>query len=262
MPSGATFRQGGAYVQSDRYASDADKPGIAAYNEAELARTVTLANEFADIVLAVSIGNETMVSWSFNRIAPETMAGYIVKVRGQITQPVTTDDNYAFWASAPNVITDVVDYAALHTYPELDTVFDATLWDWRQKSVPEATRAAAMMDGAIAEARRQYGLARNHLDAKGLSYLPIIIGETGWNAVDVGRQAFRAHPVNQKMYLDRLQTWATEGRNGNGPKAIFYFEAFDEPWKQGDDKWGLFNAARFAAMNLAQPRHAEPRFCE
>jgi hypothetical protein len=52
--------------------------------------------------------------------------------------------------------------------------------------------------------------------------------------------------VNQKMYLDRLQAWAAEGRSGSGPKQVIYFEAFDEPWKQGDDGWGLFNARREA----------------
>jgi hypothetical protein len=44
-----------------------------------------------------------------------------------------------------------------------------------------------------------------------------------------------------------------EGRAGNGPKQVFYFEAFDEPWKQGDDKWGLFNKdrqARYAVQAL------------
>lgn len=233
----------GVYVQS----------GDEAFNQAEIARGVALARQYRDIVLAVSVGNETMVSWSFNRIAPSTMAGYLAQVRGQVTQPVTTDDNYAFWASAPNAITDVVDFAALHTYPELDTVFDPDLWDWQQKSVPIANRATAMMDGAIKEARRQYALARAHLDARGLSAMPIIIGETGWNAVDVGALRFRAHPVNQKMYLERLAAWAAEGRSGNGPKAIFYFEAFDEPWKQGDDKWGLFNVqreARYAIQEL------------
>ena len=28
--------------------------------------------------------------------------------------------------------------------------------------------------------------------------------------------------------------------------ALLYFEAFDEPWKQGDDKWGLFTVERKA----------------
>jgi exo-beta-1,3-glucanase (GH17 family) len=228
-----------------------------AASRAEIARCVALANAFPDIVLAVSVGNETMVSWAFNRIAPPLMAQYIRSVRGQINQPVTTDDNYAFWASAPTVITDEIDFAALHTYANLDTWFDPTRWEWKRKDVPAAQRAMAMMDAAMVETRRQYQEARDHLDKKGLSYLPIIVGETGWNAVDVGRQFFRAHPVNQKMYLDRLQAWAAEGRaGGNAPRQVFYFEAFDEPWKQGDDKWGLFNVqrqARFAVQAINPP---------
>ena len=238
--------QVGAYMQS----------GDDAANQAEISRCIALANQFSDSVLAVSVGNENMVSWSLNRIEPTVMAGYISQVRRAINQPVTTDDNYAFWATAPNSITDVVDYVSLHTYTILDTVFDPNLWDWKQQAVPEAERATAMMDASIVEARRQYNLARSALDSKGLTRLPITIGETGWNAVDLGRLRFRAHPVNQKMYYDRLQVWATEGRTGAGPKAIFYFEAFDEPWKQGDDKWGLFNVerqARFVIQALNPP---------
>jgi exo-beta-1,3-glucanase (GH17 family) len=226
----------GAYVQS----------GNDSFSRAELARCVALANEFKDIVLAVSVGNETMVSWSFNKIAPQLMGDYLRTVRNQIAQPVTTDDNYAFWASAPTIITDQIDFVALHTYAELDTYFDPTRWEWKRKEVPAAQRAVAMMDAAMVETRRQYDEARTFLDRRGLSNVPITIGETGWNAVDLGRLAFRAHPVNQKMYLDRLAAWAAEGRAGAGPKAVFYFEAFDEPWKQGDDKWGLFNVQRQA----------------
>jgi hypothetical protein len=198
----------GAYVLS----------GNDAESRAEIARCVALANEFKDIVLAVSVGNETMVSWAFNRIEPALMAEYIRTTRDQVEQPVTTDDNYAFWASAPTIITDQIDYAALHTYPNLDTFFDPTRWEWKFADLPEDERAVAMMDGAIAEARRQFQEARDFLDRKGLAYIPIIVGETGWNAVDLGRQKFRAHPVNQKMYLDRLEAWAAEGRAGKGPK--------------------------------------------
>ena len=82
--------------------------------------------------------------------------------------------------------------------------------------------------------------------------MPIIIGETGWKASPTGGPpTFRTHPVNQKMYYDRLQAWKAAG--GTGPKNIVYFEAFDEPWKQGDDGWGLFNVqrqARFVVQSL------------
>jgi exo-beta-1,3-glucanase (GH17 family) len=223
------------------------------FNQTQVARAVALANGFPDIVLAVSVGNENMASFTANRLSPLEMAAYITKVRGQITQPVTTDDNYIVWVNAPTVLTDVVDFASVHTYAVLDTVFDPKLWDWRQRASAPATRAVDMMNAAITETRRQYALARAALDAKGLTAMPITVGETGWKAVNPGNLALRAHPVNQKMYLDRLSIWADEGKTGAGPKAVFYFEAFDEPWKGDDDKWGLFNVqrqARYAVQAL------------
>ncbi len=220
-------------------------------NSEEIARAVALANSYKDIVLAVSVGNETMVSWSTVPVPPAKIAGYINTVRGQITQPVTSDDNWAFYANAkgenlPNLILGAIDFVSMHTYPELDSIYNSTIWDWRQKNIAPISRAGAMMDAAIASAYREYTAVRTYLDSKNLATMPIVIGETGWNAVNLGALTYRAHPVNQKMYFDRLTQWANEGKLGAGPKAIFYFSAFDEPWKQGDDKWGLFNAARQA----------------
>lgn len=250
----------GSYVQSDKYAEAAKKPEIAAYNKAELARTVKLANDFKDIVLAVSVGNETMVSWSYNPIEPADMATYIKTVRSQITQPITTDDNWAVYATPSKLITDVIDFATMHTYPELDSIYTSTLWDWKQAGVSTAlnsdgvpARAAAMMNAAITRAKFEYQSVRDALDRKGLSAMPVVIGETGWNAVDVGDLKFRAHPVNQKIYLQALEAWGAAGRTGTGPAKIVYFEAFDEPWKGNDDKWGLFDVdrkARFVIQRL------------
>ena len=239
----------GLYIQS----------GDDTFNQAEIGRGVALAKQYSDIVVAVSVGNETMVSWSFNPSTPAVIGRYITQVRNQVSQPVTTDDNWAFWAAAPSAVTDVVDFAALHTYTELDTVFAPDTWDWKQVAVAADKRAAAMMDASIVAAQKDYDAARNFLDSKNLQAMPIIIGETGWNAVDVGKLAYRAHPVNQKMYYDRLQAWAKSARDtGKGPKAVFYFEAFDEPWKQSDDKWGLFNVSRQAryVVQALQPASA------
>ncbi len=254
----------GAYMQGDAFATAAAKPGIAAYNQAEMARCVALANNFRSIVLAVSVGNETMVSWSFNPINPLVMGTYLATVRSQITQPVTTDDNWALYADPPKAVTDNIDFVAMHTYPELDSVFNPVLWDWKQLGVSTALgvdgvpqRATAMMNAAIARAQYEYQAVRDAFDRKGLSSMPIVIGETGWNAVNVGVLSFRAHPVNQKMYFNALANWRQTARTtGAGPANIFYFEAFDEPWKGGDDKWGLFNVSRQARLviqNLNPP---------
>jgi hypothetical protein len=119
--------------------------------------------------------------------------------------------------------------------------------------VPEAQRAAAMMDAAVAEASRQFGAVRAFLDRIGLADMPMVIGETGWFAVDLNGDPavpYRAGRVNQKMYYDRLQAWAAEGAKGAGPKLIFTFEAFDEAWKGADDGWGLFNKDRQARYVL------------
>jgi exo-beta-1,3-glucanase (GH17 family) len=244
----------GAFIRGDAYAAAADLPAIYADNERSIAQAVALANNpaFRDIVLAVSIGNETQVDFAGQRTRPETLAGYLRTVRDQITQPVTTDDNWAAWANMPATITDQVDFASIHIYAQLDTFFDPRLFDWRQKDVPEAERATAMMDAVMAETRRQYEESRRALDGKGLSYIPITVGETGWNVIDP-RLTFRAHPVNQKMYFDRITAWADEGRTGRGPDAVFYFVAFDEQWKQSDDGWGLFDRdrqARYAIQAL------------
>jgi exo-beta-1,3-glucanase (GH17 family) len=249
----------GAFIRGDVNASQADKPAIDAANEASIAQAVALATNpaFKDIILAVSIGNETQVDFAGVRTNPETLARYLRTVRNQITQPVTTDDNWLAWARMPAVITNEVDFASIHIYAQLDTFFDPKLFDWRQKDVPEASRATAMMDAVMTETRRQYGQARASLDSKGLSYLPITVGETGWNVIDP-RLSFRAHPVNQKMYFDRITAWANEGRNGPGPDAVFYFVAFDEQWKQGDDGWGLFNKERQAryAIQAINPNNS------
>lgn len=217
-------------------------------NDAELARGIALAHDHKDIVMAVSVGNETMVSWSLNRFDTLKMKGYIDKVRNAVDQPVTTDDNWAFFAwnrrveQDPAPILASVDFVAMHTYPVLDSVYSPDLWDWRQAAVPPKRRAAAMVDAAVARAKFEYAAVRTHMDSLGLTAMPIVIGETGWQA-DPAMVPFRAHPVNQKMYVDRMNAWQA---SGDGPRAIFYFEAFDEPWKEADDKWGLFNVKRQA----------------
>ena len=228
-----------------------------AINDAEIARAVALANNYKSTVLALSIGNETLVNWSFNAVPVADMVKYINAVRSQVTQPVTTDDNWAFFAKAsnnqdPKAILNVVDFVAMHTYPLADSVHDANKWNWQQTDKAANLRAEAMMDAAIAAAKSDFNAVRAYMDNLGLTNTPIVIGETGWKAIASGGENYRAHPVNQKMYFDRLTAWMNSTAAAK-PKSIFYFEAFDEPWKKADDKWGLFNVdrkARYVVQSL------------
>jgi exo-beta-1,3-glucanase (GH17 family) len=229
---------------------DGPKATADAANKAQLDAAADLANQYADIVLAVSVGNETMVEWS-KHVPPSDIADYVTYMKRKVTQPVTTDDNWAVFANDGNKyaaigeVLSVIDFVSMHTYPLADSMYD--LWDWKQTNVGENTRASAMMDAAIQKAKADYQAVKNHIDATGRA-LPIVIGETGWKSIPSNSEYYRAHPVNQKMYYDRLVAWKNEA--DAKPDNIFYFEAFDEPWKGGDDKWGLFDAERKAKYVL------------
>jgi exo-beta-1,3-glucanase (GH17 family) len=235
---------------------------MAGYNDAgnkqQMALGVALANSYPNIVVAVSVGNESMVNWSDHRMDAKVLAANLATVRSQIKQPVTTDDNWAYYASADRAVLDTIDFAAVHTYVMVDTHYlpVAQQWNWKQLNETDLTqRAAKMMDAAMSATKSDYAAARNFLDSKGYTAMPIVIGETGWMNKDPGSgwYKFLAHPVNQKMYFERLTGWANEGKTGTGPKNVFYFEAFDEQWKGSDDGWGLFNKnreARYAVQSL------------
>lgn len=243
----------GAYVQHSDPASRVE-------NYAELDRAIELANNFPEVVKAVSVGNETLVSWSFVAVPPANMIEYIRYLRPQIQQPVTVNDNWEPFAAEPNSdihkVWTQIDYASVHTYAYWDAAFNH--WNFRQLETAEDKRARALMDAASAYAKKNFNAVRAALDAGGLE-IPIVIGESGWQSVPSAHldeayvQDFAhhlAHPLNQTIYYDDMMAWAY-GSNGNDPgngferpAAMFYFAAFDEPWKEADDNWGLWDANR------------------
>lgn len=222
--------------------------GAESSNQTEISRGIALANDHKATVLVVSVGNETLVSWTAHPQQAEQLARYIRTVRNTVSQPVTTNDNWAVLAKQPgeqdaSAVIQAIDFVAMHTYPLIDTVYNPNLWNWKQTDVAPEARAQAMMDAALVRAQFEFGAVKNQLNNLGLADMPIVVGETGWKAIASGNETQRAHPVNQKMYWDRLKVWKA---SAGGPKTVVYFEAFDEPWKGADDKWGLFNVSRQA----------------
>ncbi len=243
----------GAYVRGS-HAKNGDE------NRRELDAAVELANAHPEVVAAVSVGNEVLVSWSFVAVPPDDLAAYLRYVRARIRQPVTVNDNWEPYAAEPGSpvarVWGRVDYASVHTYAYWDAAFE--LWEFRQLHVPEELRARAMMNAARDYARKNFAAVRAALDAAGRR-IPIVIGETGWQSrptaylneakvKDFARH--QAHPVNQAWYYADMHAWAygADGHSpGDGfsrPAAMFYFSAFDEPWKNADDHWGLWDADR------------------
>lgn len=184
-------------------------------NAEEIQRGIELAKEYDDIVIAVNVGNEALVSWNDHMVTLENVIDYVVQVKAAVDQPVTVADNYAWWITDGAPLATVVDFIGVHTYPI-----------WEDKPIEE-------------------GLAYTIENIQGvhakLPNKPIAILEAGWatTAVEFPEQANEA---NQKRYFHELSVWAEQTNT-----TVFFFEAFDEPWKgnpsapNGAEKhWGLF----------------------
>ena len=264
----------GIYIAPTAYGTAGEVANARRINDEEIARGIKLAADFRGIVIAVSVGNESV---GFGRTTPQVMAEYLQQVRNGVSQPLTMNDVWDAFPSPgsggkgmPPYVINLLDFVAMHSYPILYAnpgYYDP--WDWEQQSVPEDKRAAAMMDAAVQRLIDNYAAVRKHLDGLAHADLPIVVGEAGWKAVATSDDfKYLAHPANQKMFYDRLVAWVDKSRAGaGGAVSVFYFEAFDEPWKAvadpnfNDDKWGLFNVqrqARFVIQNLFPSSQWEP----
>lgn len=235
-------------------------------NQAEIKRAIDYANKYKDIIAAVSVGNEAMDDWSA-RVPAKDIAEYIVQVRKSISQPVTTDDStlpFLFgkeeetsYADAVEIV-KVADFLSLHVYPSSDAPYPDT-WEYKLTNVPENERASAMMKAAMDYVKKSIRDVRSAIKSKGLPDIPIIIGESGWkdktkfpkpgqtneDTLYCSTECYMVGAMNQKIYYDDLMNWVYgDGKDADSPLMAFWFEAFDEPWKNEDDHWGLFNVKR------------------
>ena len=188
-------------------------------NSAELQRGIEIARDFADIVVAVNVGNEALVEWNDHMVPVENVITYVRRVKAAIDQPVTVADNYEWWISDGARLATEVDFLGVHTYPV-----------WEDKTIDEA----------LAYTIENIARVQAALPDK-----PIAIFEAGWVTVSI-EFGERANESNQARYFRELGQWASETNI-----TVFFFEAFDEPWKGDPDNplgaekhWGLFNVDR------------------
>ena len=198
---------------------EAELAANAENNAAELERAIALAREFEDIVVSVNVGNEALIDWNDHMVPVERIIAYVRQVKEAIEQPVTVAENYVWWIREGAELAAEVDFLGVHTYPE-----------WEGKTIDE-------------------GLAYTIENVEGVrAALPgkhIAILEAGWATVaeEFGE---RANEPNQARYYREIQQWAQATNT-----TVFFFEAFDEPWKGNPDAplgaekhWGLFNVDR------------------
>lgn len=190
-------------------------------NDQEIDRLIALANEYPEIVVAVSVGNEATVEWNDHMVPVESLIRYVQRVRAAVQHPITFCENYVPWTNKLEPLAAELDFLSVHTYP---------VWEYQS------------IDNAIDYTARNYGAVAEHYPDK-----PVIITEAGWTTASNGRgiEPWNATEELQARYYDQLLEWSAREKI-----VTFVFEAFDEPWKGSADPlepekhWGLFNVDR------------------
>jgi exo-beta-1,3-glucanase (GH17 family) len=198
-------------------------------NQEEVERAIALAKEFADIIVAVNVGNEALVDWNDHMVPLDQVIRYVRQVKAGIEQPVTVADNYEWWIRDGAPLAAEVDFLGVHSYPV-----------WEGKAIDEGL---------------SYTIENIAGVAKALPGKPIAILEVGWATAGV-EFGDRAGELEQARYFRELSEWA---RTKN--MSVFFFEAFDEPWKgdptrvdDAEKHWGLFTVDRKPKHVLRKPQ--------
>ena len=249
---GAWINCAGAFTDSpDHEAEDI------AHNEKEVAKAVALAQEYPEIVKVLAIGNEAMVKWATGYfVQPAVILRYVEQVQALKTQGalpkdlwVTSSDNFASWGGGEDVyhtpdlerLARAVDFISLHTYPMHDTHYNPAFWGVPASSADQddLEQIKMAMEGARDYAISQYQNTKMYLHSIGVDK-PIHIGETGWASASdgyYGDQGSRAaDEYKAGMYYKLMREWTEEHEI-----ACFYFEAFDESWKDAQNPLGSEN---------------------
>jgi exo-beta-1,3-glucanase (GH17 family) len=199
------------------------RPGREGENAAQIATGIRLANAYPDVVVAVSVGNEILVSWSDHKLTEERTIGYFEQVRKAVKCPVTIADDMLYWRQPEAKLASAVDFITMHAYPM-----------WGREDIGTA----------IPSTIRHYESVRKAHPGK-----TIIVGEAGWASYTEGKQnAPRAgDETKQKRYYEELTAWGKANH-----VTVFWFEAFDEPWKGSgtEGHWGLFSEGRKAKLAM------------
>ncbi len=233
-------------------------------NAGEIARAVALAQQYPDIVKIIAVGNEAMVHWAWEYyVEPAIILRWVnylqdLKRQGELPETlwITTSDNFASWGGGGseyhnedlNELIRVVDYISMHTYPMHDTHYNPEFW-----GVPEDEAHLSDMEkihSAMIRSRDyaidQYESVVEYMRGLGVDK-PVHVGETGWATVSnehYGPDGSRAtDEYKSGLYYQHIMDWSD--REGI---TVFYFEAFDEPWKDAGNPLGSEN--HFGLINL------------
>jgi len=233
-------------------------------NAKEIATAVELAKQYPDIVKIIAVGNEAMVRWATSYyVQPSVILKWVnhlqdLKKKGELPKDlwITSSDDFLSWGGGDKsyhvpdleALIKAVDYVSMHTYPMHNSYYNPQFW-----IVPEEEQALSELEKvdkailrAVEFAKKQYKSVANYVKSID-STKTIHIGESGWTTFDnhhYGNEGSRAaDEYKAGMYYKQMREWTN-----NEGISLFYFEAFDEQWKDANNPKGSEN--HFGLINL------------
>jgi exo-beta-1,3-glucanase (GH17 family) len=231
-------------------------------NKVEIEEAVRLANLYPDIIKVIAVGNEAMIKWATSYyVEPHIILKWVqylqeLKRANKLDRElwITSSDDFASWGGGDasyrtrdlEAIIRAVDYVSFHTYPFHNSHYNPQFW-----KTPEAENALSdiektnkAMERALQFAINQYNNVKEYVHSISPNK-PIHIGETGWASISDGLYGAdgsrAADEYKQALFYKSLRKWSTDNNI-----SCFYFEAFDEPWKDSrningsENYFGLF----------------------
>jgi exo-beta-1,3-glucanase (GH17 family) len=226
-------------------------------NAIEIDEAVRLANKYPEIVKIIAVGNEAMVKWAEEYfVQPNVILKWVnhlqkLKKDNKLSKDlwITCSDDFASWGGLDDTykvkdledLVKAVDYVSMHTYPFHNTHYNPEFWKIpnHQGNLPKKDLTDAAMNRAVLFAKNQYNAVQNYVRSISPNK-PIHIGETGWASSSdgfYGNEGSKASDeYKQAYYYNAMREWT----NKEGI-SCFFFEAFDEPWKDSGNPLGSEN---------------------
>jgi len=233
-------------------------------NASEIQRAVDLAATYPDIVKVIAVGNEAMVRWATSYfVRPNVILKWVnhlqdLKQSGDLPNDlwITSSDDFSSWGGGdPSYRTEdlehlikAVDYVSMHTYPMHNSHYNPQFWivPPEEELLSERDKIKLAMLRAKQFVVDQYQGVLDYMHSLGANK-PLHIGETGWATVCV--QDYGAHgskaadEYKSGLYYQHMREWSNDNNI-----SCFYFEMFDESWKDQNNEQGSEN--HFGLINL------------
>lgn len=244
------------------------------HNTIEIETAVKLANAYPEIVKIIAVGNEAMVEWAASYyVKPAIILKWVnylqdLKKKNRLSKDlwITSSDDFASWGGGDEsyhtkdleALINAVDYVSMHTYPFHNTHYNPDFWNRSNKNESQTTieTVDTAMVSAQEFAKMQYENVVNYVKSINPKK-PVHIGETGWASSSDGFYGSdgsnAADEYKQAMYYKSMREWTNKEKI-----TCFYFEAFDENWKDknlmgSENHFGLINQqseAKYALWDL------------